>query len=146
MKKIAKNLIFYFRSLISPWRGPQLKSLFRAFFHSMVYIFTMQKIILNWAPLHAFLNIGLDFGQTCFQKRWWNFLWCKIWVIIISKSAKFLVWRVYWMKNKCLLLSTFCSFQTPLTLLTYSALTAKHQNIFHWWNKSQHHQTYVNNL
>ena len=26
------------------------------------------------------------------------------------------------MKNKCLLLSTFCSFQTPLTLLTYSAL------------------------
>ena len=40
----------------------------------------------------------------------------------MSKSAKYLVWRVYWMKNKCLLLSTFCTFQTPLTLLTYSAL------------------------
>ena len=26
------------------------------------------------------------------------------------------------MKNKCLLLSTFCTFQTPLTLLTYSAV------------------------
>ena len=25
-------------------------------------------------------------------------------------------------ENKCLLLSTFCSFQTPLTLLTYSAM------------------------
>ena len=40
----------------------------------------------------------------------------------MSKSAKYLVWWVYWMKNKCLLLSTFCTFQTPLTLLTYSAL------------------------
>ena len=39
--------------------------------------------------------------------------WCKIWVLPVSKSAKFLVWWVYWMRNKCLLLSTFCIFQNP---------------------------------
>ena len=52
-----------------------------------------------------------------------KFCWCKIWVITMSKSAKYLVWWVYWMKNKCLLLSTFCSFQTPSTLLTNCALS-----------------------
>ena len=47
---------------------------------------------------------------------------CKIRVKTMSKSAKYLVWWVYKMKNMCLLLSTFCTFQTPLTLLTYSAM------------------------
>ena len=55
--------------------------------------------------------------------------WCKIWVITRSKSAKYLVWWVYWMKNKCLLLATFCTFQTPLTLLTYSALVHTTSNL-----------------
>ena len=32
------------------------------------------------------------------------------------------------MRNKCLLLSTFCTFQTPLTLLTNSAMMGKIQN------------------
>ena len=45
--KNSKNFIFYFRSPISPWTGPQLKLLFRAFFLSMFYIFTMQKISLS---------------------------------------------------------------------------------------------------
>ena len=88
----------------------------------MVYIFTIQKISLHWAPLQAFLNINHNFGQTCFLKNVVKICWCKIWVISISKSAKLHVWWVYWMKNKCLHLSTFCTFQTPLTLLTNSAL------------------------
>ena len=97
-------------------------SLFRAFFLSMVYVFTMQKISLNWAPLQDFLNIVLNFGKTCFQKNVVNIFWCKIWVITISKSAKFLVWWVLLNGKKCLLLSTFSTFQTPLTVLTNSAL------------------------
>ena len=36
-----ENNICYFRSPISLWTGPQLKSLFWAFFLSMVFIFTM---------------------------------------------------------------------------------------------------------
>ena len=41
--RYLQNNICYFRSRISPWRGPQLKLLFWAFFLVMVYIFTMQK-------------------------------------------------------------------------------------------------------
>ena len=48
--------------------------------------------------------------------------WYKIWVVTIRKNAKFLVWWGYWVRNKCLLLSTFCTFQTPLTVLTNSAM------------------------
>ena len=54
-----------------------------------------------------------------------KFFWVKIWVMTIPKNAKFLVWWVYWMRNKGLVLPTFCTFQTPLTLLTNCAL--------HWW-------------
>ena len=97
-------------------------SLFRAFFLSMVYVFTMQKISLNWAPLQDFLNIVLNFGKTCFQKNVVNIFWCKIWVITISKSVKFLILWVLLNENECLLLSTFSTFQTPLTNLTNSAL------------------------
>ena len=53
-----------------------------------------------------------------------TFFWCKIWVIIVSKSAKFLVLLFFWMRNKRLLLSIFCTFQTPSTLLTNFALNS----------------------
>ena len=51
-----------------------------------------------------------------------KFCWCKIWVITMSKRAKFLVSWVYWMRNKGLLLPTFCTFETLLTLITNCAL------------------------
>ena len=71
-KNSKKSYFCYFRSLISPWRGPQLKSLFGGFFLSMVDIFTIQKISLNWAPLQAFLNIDHNFGNICFLKKLWK--------------------------------------------------------------------------
>ena len=51
VKGYLENNICYFRTTISPWRGPQVKSLFRTFFFGMVYIFTIQKISLDWGPL-----------------------------------------------------------------------------------------------
>ena len=39
---------------------------------------------------------------------------CKIWVITYSKHAANITWWVYWMRNNCLLLSTFCTFQNPI--------------------------------
>ena len=117
--KISKKSYF---SILEVQFQFQLVSLFRAFFLSMVYVFTMQKISLNWAPLQDFLNIVLNFGKTCFQKNVVNIFWCKIWVITISKSVKFLILWVLLNENECLLLSTFSTFQTPLTNLTNSAL------------------------
>ena len=69
-----------------------------------------------------------------------KFFWGKIWVMTIPKNAKFLVWWVYWMRNKGLVLPTFCTFQTPLTLLAYSALlelelclsSSKCKYVFSW--------------
>ena len=119
---ICKNNICFFRSPISPWTGPQWKSLFGAFFLSMVYIFTMPKIGLHWGPVQPFLNVDHNFSKNCFLKKLWKNFGTKIWVVTIRKNAKFFVWWGYWVRNKCLLLSTFCTFQTPLTVLTNSAM------------------------
>ena len=54
----------FFRSLISP-----STSLFWGFFLSIVYIFTMPKISLDWGPIQPFLNIDNNFGNICFLKR-----------------------------------------------------------------------------
>ena len=40
----------------------------------------------------------------------------------LPKSFNFIVNRLDWMRNRHLLLSTFCTFQTPLTLLTNSTM------------------------
>ena len=39
---------------------------------------------------------------------------CKIWGITYSKHAENITWWVYWMRNKCLLLATFWTFQNPI--------------------------------
>ena len=71
-QKFLQNNICYFRSTISPWRGPKWKSLFRAFYLRMAYIFTMPKISLRWGPLQPFLNIDHDFDNICFLKKLWK--------------------------------------------------------------------------
>ena len=75
--KIGKNSqnshFFYFRSPISPWRGPQRKSLFGAFFLDMLHIFTMPKISLRWGPLQPFLNIDPNFDKIVFPTMWWKY-------------------------------------------------------------------------
>ena len=112
--RYLQNNICYFRSRISPWRGPQLKLLFWAFFLLMVYIFTMQKISLHWGPLHPFLNIYRYFDHICFLKNFTKHFWYKIWVIIISKNATFVAWEVYWKRNGSLLLTFFLPFKNPI--------------------------------
>ena len=37
----------------------------------------------------------------------------KIWVKSNSRNAANITWRVYWRRNKCLLLSIVCNFQNP---------------------------------
>ena len=73
MHRYLQNNICYFRSPISPWRGPQSNSLFRTLFINKFYIFTMPKINMDWGPLQPFLSIDHDFGHICFLKKLWNF-------------------------------------------------------------------------
>ena len=76
---------------------------------------------MKGAPLQAFMNIGVYFGQTCFQKMWWFFL-------VQNLGHKHL--KKY--KISCLVgllnekqgssFAHFLHFSNPLTLLTNCAL------------------------
>ena len=125
MHRYLKNTICNLRTPFWPWIRAHSDSLFWAFFLVMVYIFIIQKISSEWGRILVFFNICCNFGQiyhiNIIKKKYI----CKIWVITYSKHAANITWWVYWMKNKCLLLSTFCTFQTPLTLLPYSAMADK---------------------
>ena len=68
-ERFLQNNICFFRNPISPWTGPQWKSLFWAFFLRMAYIFTMPKISLHWGPVQPFLNIDHDVDNICFLKK-----------------------------------------------------------------------------
>ena len=74
------------------------------------------KISSEWGPVKLFLSIDYDYGNICFLKKKRNMIFFghKIWVITVSQSAKFLILRVKWMRNKCLLWPTFCTFQNPI--------------------------------
>ena len=61
--------------------GASVKVANQSFFLSMVHVFTMQKIGLNWALVQPFLNINHDFDNICFLKKVTKKLWGKIWVI-----------------------------------------------------------------
>ena len=87
---ICKNNICFFRSLISPWTGPQWKSLFRAFFLSMIYFFTMPKISLHWGPVQPFLNVDHNFGKNCFLKKLCKFFGTKFGSLPSEKMLNFL--------------------------------------------------------
>ena len=54
------------------------------------------------------------FWQYLLSGKFTKKIWYKIWVITISKSAKFLAWEVYWKRNKSLLLSFFFKFFNTL--------------------------------
>ena len=110
--RYLQNNICYFRSPISPWTGPQLRSLFRAFFLSMVNIFIMQKISLNWAPVHAFLNIGLNF-VICFVIK----LWKKFGAKFGSKASK---------KMKNLFFGGYIEWETSVYFCPLSVLFKPH--------------------
>ena len=52
-------------------------------------------------PTCIFWILAMILAKLSFKKVCWNFVVKKF----ISKSAQFLVWSVYWIRNKCLLLS-----------------------------------------
>ena len=117
-----KNNICFFRSPISLWRGPQLKSLFRAFFLGMVLIFTMEKISPYWGPLHAFLNVGLNFSKICFLKMWRKFIGAKSGSYSGQKCIYF-CWGVFFdWETSIYFCALFALPETPLDALTNSAL------------------------
>ena len=68
----GKN-ICYFKSPISPWRGPQSKSLFWAFFLNSLWSPSTKKISFDWAPLLAFPNVWLNIFKFCFLNICCNF-------------------------------------------------------------------------
>ena len=67
LHKYLKKDICYFKSPISPRRGPQWKSLFWAFFLNSQRNPTTQKISFHWGPLHAFSNVWRNICKFCFQ-------------------------------------------------------------------------------
>jgi hypothetical protein len=89
----------------------------------MVYIFILQKISPEGDRLQHFCTFALILAKFSAPMSS-NFFLCKIWVITNSKSAANITWRVYWMRNRGLLLQTFCTLFTQLAILTYSALGA----------------------
>ena len=64
--QIFEEKYLFFKSPISPWRGPQWKSLFWAFFLNSLRNHTTQKIRFHWGPLLAFPNDLRNICKFCF--------------------------------------------------------------------------------
>ena len=107
---------------ISPWSRPRSTTLFWAFFLDMVYIFIVQKIGPERDRLQLFCTFAVILVKFSAPMSF-NFFLCKIWVITNSKSAANITSWVYWMRNRSLLLKTFCNLFNQLAILTCSALT-----------------------
>ena len=73
-------------------------------------------------PPSTFSEHWPKFWEYLLSEKFMKFFWYKIWVATIPKNAKFLVWWVYWRRNKGLVLPTFCTLENPLTLLTNCAM------------------------
>ena len=84
--RYLQNKVFYFRNPISLSQSRYLE-----LFSEHGLLFTMPKFSPDWSPVQPFLNIDLDYGNICFLKKVMNFFGCKIWVIMVSQRAKFLV-------------------------------------------------------
>ena len=121
MHRYLQNTISNLQTSISPWSRPRSTTLFWAFFLGMVYIFILQKIGPERDRLQHFCTFALILAKFSAPMSS-NFFLCKIWVITNSKSAANITWRVYWMRNRGLLLQTFCTLFTQLAILTYSAM------------------------
>ena len=84
-------------------------------------IFSSYKISApNDQPFNVFYicsNLGQIFCTNVIKQ-----ILCQIWVLTNSKSAANVTWQVYWMRNRGLLLQTFCTLYTQLAILTYSGL------------------------
>ena len=135
MHRYLQNYICYFRSPISPWTGPQVKSLFRTFFFGMVYIFTIQKISLDWGPVQPFLNFDHDFGHICFLKKLWNFFGTKSGSYSGQKIISFSLGVFFDWEISIYFCPLFVHFRTLWDTLTYSAMV-QHKTWGSTWNTS----------
>ena len=122
MHRYLQNNICYLKSPISPWSRPRQATLFWAFFLSMAYIFILQKIVAWRDRLQLFCTFAVNLVKFSAPMSF-NFFLCKIWVITNSKSAANITLWVYWMRNRRLLLTIFCTLFNQLATLTYSAVS-----------------------
>ena len=109
-----RNYICYSRNSISPWTGPQTKTIFWSFFPRMVHTMTTKKISLVWAPVQAFLYICHFFWPFSLCQPWLKIILQRIWVIIFTKRSKLSVLELPSVRNNSLLLDTFCTFKNPI--------------------------------
>ena len=103
-------------------KGASVKVAILSFFSKHGLYFHHAKNQPSLRPPSTFSERWPKFWQHLLSEKVMKKIWCKIWVVFIPRNTKFLVWWDYWMRNKCRLSSTFCTFQTPLTLLTNSAI------------------------
>ena len=85
---------------------------FQLFFSSWSILSPRQKSASTEAPFNLFWTLTVICFLKKLQKNWY-----KIWVITISKSAKFLAWGVYWKRNKGLLLTFFLAYWSPCPIV-----------------------------
>ena len=81
------------------------------FWNGLYFHHTKNQPVLR--PRSTFSEHWPWFWPYLFSEKVMKLFWYKIWVIFWSKNH-FLQFRgVFWLRNKHLLLSTFCSFQNP---------------------------------
>ena len=68
IRKIAKNPILLSWNSISPWEGPQLKSLLRAFFSAWSIFPPCRKSALTEPPFKLFWRLALILAKVVFKK------------------------------------------------------------------------------
>ena len=122
LRKYLKKNICNFKSPISPWRGPQWKLLFWAFFLNSLRNPTTQKISFHWAPLLAFPNVWPNNWTFRFLNICCNFLGQKSGVQPCQRSLVYDKYIFFSRRSRTLLSDIFGLKNTLLTTLTYCAL------------------------
>ena len=113
VQRYLKNYICYFRNSISPWTGPQTKTIFWSFFLGMIHTMTT-KNQPRLSPRSGFSRHLSLFWPVSLCQPWLKIIVQNIWVIIFTKSAKLSVLEVPSVRNNRLLLDTFCTFKSPI--------------------------------
>ena len=114
MGKIAKNPIFQTLKSNFTMNGASGKVIIWNFFFWNGLYFHHTKNQPGLRPRSTFSEHWPWFWPYLFSEKVMKLFWYKIWVIFWSKNH-FLQFRgVFWLRNKHLLLSTFCSFQNPM--------------------------------
>ena len=124
MHRYLPNDICYFRSPISPWRGPLWNSLFWVFYGHGLYF----HHIKNQPPLgppSTFPEHWPTFWPYLFSENVLKLLWYKIWVMFwLKKMISFSLGVFLDWETSIYFSPLFVHFRTLGDTLTYSALVA----------------------